>query len=66
MDDPRQAALDLVQRDQASIDMIWLSYFANGGNADPLDFEAYIYGLLDPDEYDPLILSWAVEEVSAR
>lgn len=56
----------MVQQDRTSIENLWLRYFANGGNAGPLDFEAYIYGLLDPDEYDALILFWAVEEVSAR
>lgn len=66
MDDPRQAALDMVQQDETDIFTIWLRYFAYGGNADELDFEAGIYGLLDLDEYDALILSCAVEEISAE
>jgi len=64
MEDPRGTALGMVQQDHVSIDCLWLRYFANGGDADPLDFEAYVYGLLELDEYDDLILSWAVEEVS--
>ncbi|MEE9098381.1 hypothetical protein [Pseudarthrobacter phenanthrenivorans] len=63
MEDPRETARGMVQQDHVSIDCLWLRYFANGGDADPLDFEAYIYGLLELDEYDDLILSWAVEEV---
>ena len=66
MADPRREALEMVQQDKTSIDLLWLRYFANGGNAEPLDFEAYIYGLLDPDEYDPLVLSWAIEDITAR
>jgi len=54
----------MVQQDKTSIDHLWLRYFANGGNADPVDFEAYLHGLLDADEYDTLILSWALEDVS--
>ncbi|UKA76176.1 hypothetical protein [Arthrobacter sp. FW306-07-I] len=66
MGDPRQAALDMVQRDEIDIFTIWLRYFAYGGDADELDFEAGIYGLLGLDEYDALILSWVVEELSAQ
>ncbi|WP_285247706.1 MULTISPECIES: hypothetical protein [unclassified Pseudarthrobacter] len=65
MGDPRQAALDMVQQNKADIEATWLRYFANGGNADQIDFEACVYGLLDLDEYDARILSWAVEEISA-
>lgn len=65
MADPRQAALHMLQQNETDVFTIWLRYFANGGNADELDFEAYIYGLVDMDEYDALILSWAVEDVSA-
>jgi len=64
MEDPREKALEMVQQDQISIDSLWLRYFANGGDAGPLDFEAYVYGLLDLAGSDALILSWAVDEVS--
>lgn len=64
MNDPRQTALEMVRQDKTSIDDLWIRYFANGGNADPVDFEAYIHGLLDADEYDPAILSWAVDDIS--
>ena len=64
MNDPRQTALEMVQQDKTSIDDLRIRYFANGGNADPVDFEAYIHCLLDADEYDPAILSWAVDDIS--
>jgi hypothetical protein len=66
MNDPRQTALEMVQQDKTSIADLWLRYFANGGNADPVDFEAYLHGLLDADECDMLILSWALDDVSGR
>ena len=53
-------APELVQQDKTSIDEIWLRYFVNGGNADPLGFEAYLHGLLDADECGALILFWAL------
>jgi hypothetical protein len=54
----------MLQQNTASIEQLWLRYYANGGNADPLEFEAYIYGLLLPDDLDVLILSWAIEDVA--
>ncbi|MFC8523938.1 MULTISPECIES: hypothetical protein [Micrococcaceae] len=54
----------MLQQNTASIEQLWLRYYANGGNADPLEFEAYIYGLLPHDDLDALILSWAIEDVA--
>lgn len=65
MKDPRQATLELLQKNRTSIELLWLRYYANGGTADPLEFEAYIYGLLGPACCDAQILSWAVEDVAA-
>ena len=66
MEDPRTAVLALIQQNKASLDRIWLRYWANGGSQSPLDFDGYVHGLLDPDENDSLILSWALEEVLTR
>lgn len=63
MDDPRFAAWALVQCSAASVEDLWMRYFAKGGDADPVEFEAYLYGLLDPASRDALILSWVVDEV---
>lgn len=65
MEDPRQAALDLMKQQKVSVNSLWLSYWAHGGNSLPLDFEAYLHGVLDPDEHDPIILCWVLEEVVA-
>ena len=66
VEDPRSAALALLQERRASVDEIWLRYWANGGNTGPVEFEAYLYGLLEPAEFDPVVLSWAVQEVLLR
>ena len=43
-----------------------MKYFAMGGNADCVAFEAYLYGLVDPVRNDAVILSWVVDEVLGR
>lgn len=63
MEDPWLAALALVQCRAASIEDLWMRYFAKGGDAGSVEFEAYLYGLLDPATHEALILSWVVDEV---
>ena len=63
MKDPRFAALALVECSAVSVADLWVKYFAKGGDADSVEFEAYLYGLLDPGRHDALILSWVVDEV---
>lgn len=66
MDDPRMAALKMLQRNETTVDELWLWYWANGGTAEPLVFDAYLYGLQEPDDYDDIILGWVIEVLTAR
>lgn len=66
MEDLRFAVLALVQEKSVTIEDLWMHYFAKGGDADSLGFEAYIYGLLDLAERDALILSWVIDELAGR
>lgn len=66
MEDPRFAAWALVQCSAASVQDLWVQYFAKGGVADSVEFEAYLYGLVDPGRHNALILSWVVDELLGR
>ena len=66
MEDPRFAALVLVRCHCASVEDLWVRYFAKGGDADCVEFEAYLYGLIEPRRNDALILSWVIDEVAGR
>lgn len=36
MDDPRKVALEMLQQNAATVDALWLRYWANGGHAQAL------------------------------
>lgn len=65
MEDPRLTALNLIQQDKNYLDELWLKYWANGGSAGSVEFEAYLHGLTQPDSFDLQILHWAIDEVRA-
>lgn len=66
MEDPRMVALKMLQRNETTVDELWLWYWANGGTVEPLVFDAYLYGLQEPDDYDDIILGWVIEVLTAR
>lgn len=45
-----------------SLRQLWLSYFALGGKADRLEFEAFFQGLMRPDAFEYNILVHALNE----
>lgn len=45
MNDPRIAAQTLLQQDPDWFEDLWLQYWANGGNADKFNFDAYVHRL---------------------
>jgi len=55
----------MLQQNDTTMDELWLKYWANGGSAGVEEFDAYLQGLQDRDDYDKKILAWAVEEVAA-
>jgi putative methionine-R-sulfoxide reductase with GAF domain len=50
------------RRGQLDLQQLWLRYVALGGNAGPLELEAYLTGLLPLDPYDEAVLAQAVKE----
>lgn len=64
MDDARFTALDLIRQDKDYLDALWLKYWANGGRAASVEFEAYLRGLAQGDYSDLQILLWAIGEVA--
>jgi hypothetical protein len=51
-----------VRHAELSIDQVWLDYFALGGDADPLDVDAYSHGLAELPTGQRDILAHAVNE----
>jgi hypothetical protein len=60
--DPRSQAQVLVSEDDSSLHTLWTWYWANGGNAALVEFDAYLYGLIVLDAFDLQILTWALED----
>lgn len=66
MEDSRETARALVQQHEITLDDLWAWYWANGGNAKPFDFDAYLFGIAERDPFDLKILTWAMEDLEAR
>ncbi|WP_284976984.1 hypothetical protein [Arthrobacter sp. efr-133-TYG-104] len=64
--DPLQTARTRVQKHDISFDDLWAWYWANGGSAEPVDFDAYLFGLERRDPFDMKILAWAMEDLEER
>lgn len=65
MEDPRLTALKLIRQDKTYLDELWLKYWAQGGSAGSVEFEAYLHGLTQPDSYDLQILRWVIDDTSS-
>jgi hypothetical protein len=60
---PDVAILDEARkRIDFSLNELWLAYFAIGGKADRLEFEAFFHGLMRPDALEYNVLAHAVNE----
>jgi hypothetical protein len=66
MEDLRSVARMMLALDSGWFDDLWLWYWANGGNADKFDFDAYLHGFHELDPFDTKILAWALEDMSSR
>ena len=61
--DRRHAALTgACRRGQLDVAQLWFRYIALGGDADPLELEAYLLGLMPLDDYQYDILAHALNE----
>jgi len=66
MRDPRHAAGNLLGTRTISLDLLWLRYWAQGGTAGVLEFDAYIHGALQPEQFELKLIDWALEEALPR
>jgi hypothetical protein len=64
MNDPRAVARSMLQRHDVSLHGLWAWYRANGGDLPPLDFEAILYGLQEPEPFELEVLDWALEDAA--
>lgn len=63
MNNPRQIARDLIERNTFTLDRLWLSYWSQGGSATKFELDAYLYEVKDLPELELPILVWAIEEL---
>lgn len=60
MEETRKTALGLLTQGSVTLDNLWIAFYGVGGSADPLELEAYIYGLMPVSLIDAELLSDAL------
>ncbi|MBT2586468.1 hypothetical protein [Arthrobacter sp. ISL-95] len=65
MNDPRHTARNLIKQRAITLDRLWIRYWAHGGNAPALEFDAYLHEALVLHPFDLKILTWALEDLGA-
>ncbi|MFJ6347180.1 hypothetical protein ACIQH9_20290 [Pseudarthrobacter oxydans] len=63
MQDPQLSARNLISQDEQALWDLWLRYWANGGNAQLIEFDAYIHGAYECSATDLEILAFSLEEL---
>lgn len=66
MQDPRLAARSLIAQDRFALWQLWLRYWGNGGNAQLMEFDAYIHGTYERSTIDLGMLALTLEELGLR
>jgi hypothetical protein len=66
MQDPRLAARNMIAQDGFVLWELWLRYWGNGGNAQLMEFDAYIHGAYECAAVDLEILALTLEEFGRR
>ena len=66
MENPKLIARTMALQDASRLEELWLQYWANGGDADRFDFDAYVHDLSERDPFDLDILSCAIEDIWRR
>jgi hypothetical protein len=64
MEDPRRTALNLIEQDNWYPQELWLKYWANGGQAEQFEFDAYLHGVYELSPLDLEILACALQEIT--
>lgn len=65
MHDPRQRARDLLEQDNITLEQLWLKYWGEGGNAQPMELDAYVQEALRPHPFELTLLAWAMDDLQA-
>ena len=65
-ENPRQEARSLIDAEAVSLFDLWVKYYAEGGRGDEMELDAFIHGLPLLDDFEEVVLGWAVEDLSAR
>lgn len=64
MTDPRKTARNHLGRHTITLDLLWLTYWGEGGAAPLFEFDAYIHEALKPPAFELRILTWAMEDLN--
>ncbi|MEW1808392.1 hypothetical protein [Pseudarthrobacter sp. NPDC080039] len=64
VENPRSRARSLIDADDVSLFDLWLGYWAEGGQGGEMELDAFIRGIPLLDDFDEVILGWAVEQLS--
>ena len=51
MENPKLIARTMALQDASRLEELWLQYWANGGDADRFDFDAYVHDLSERDPF---------------
>lgn len=63
MEEARRTAQGLLRKGTLTPDELWVTFYAVGGSAGPLELEAYIYGLMPVSMIDSELLFDALHEL---
>jgi hypothetical protein len=66
MQEPRLAARNLVDQDGFALWELWVRYWGNGGDAQLMEFDAYIHGAYECAAVDLEIPALTLEELGWR
>lgn len=62
--DPRRTARTLISQKETTLDELWVRYWANGGEAQPFEFEAYLHGMYELRAFEHEILALAIDDLA--
>ncbi|MFC8525357.1 hypothetical protein [Pseudarthrobacter sp. NPDC057230] len=63
IENPRQKAQSLIDTAVVSLFELWMKYWGEGGRGGEMELDAFIRGVPLLDDFDEVILGWALEEL---
>lgn len=61
MYEPRQLARRLQEANTITLERLWIRYWGEGGNAGPLELDAYVHEALRAHPFELVLMTWAME-----